>query len=158
MPKLSATCASLAIALLAACDDDLQPTPDPSNGEVGEPHQAREVVELIRDEWARRLDTELPDDVPTIRWFDGPCLVYPPEFTRPEWRDGCILGRFFGDADDVHVGWMYSYWHSDSSLSHELLHWSLSEALGDSDSEHRSRYWDEVSDVNLVVRDLEWGL
>lgn len=126
--------------LLAACG-----VPQPTNVEVDPPAGADDAAEIVVQEWSERLGVELDvEDLPPVRWFEGPCLDY---------GDGCIsdggYARSFDGAAEIHVLWLGSI--HGSALSHEALHWSLDMALEDRDPDHGRARWSEEPAVQAVL-------
>jgi hypothetical protein len=130
---------------------------DPYNSERAAPAHVDDAVALIREEWSARLDIGIGTPPPVIRWFVGECLRYAPAYSRAEWNDGCILGRFVSKLNEVHA--VFTERVVESELAHELLHWSLLHTSGDSDSAHVSPIWDEVDDVHedLLLAEGDWS-
>lgn len=135
--------AALALVVLAGCA--LEPPPDPYNTEVPVPAALERAEGIVRAQWSARLEFDLPDDVPEVRYFDG-CLIYPDDYMRQEWYSGCIEGRYWHSGPVVHVRRLGDG-PADDALAHELLHWSLDVARGDSDGGHLDPLWREVPEV-----------
>jgi hypothetical protein len=136
-----------ALLALAACVEPA--SPDPRNTEVPAPEGIERAAEIVRAEWAARLDVDLPEELPEIRYYLG-CLIYPEEYMRQEWYAGCIEGRYFSMDENVHVRIRPAGPEGDA-LAHELLHWALEHGLGDSNSEHDLPIWDEVASVKETL-------
>jgi hypothetical protein len=130
---------ALLAALLAACG-----VPQPTNEEVPAPDGAAESVAIAVAEWSDALDERLAmDDVPLIRWFEGACLDY---------GDGqCTPGAYQWTplATEIHI--IRRPTIHESSLAHELLHWSFDERGQDVDTDHSRPLWAGVPAINDVL-------
>lgn len=122
--------------------------PEPDNVEVAAPAGAEDAAAIVVQEWserlphAGRLDV---DDLPPVRWFEGPCLDYG-DATE------CILGsgRWTPLAEEIHLLVRDSL--ADTSLTHELLHWSLNQTGAGRDGDHTSRWWTQVDEIDAILR------
>jgi hypothetical protein len=135
------------LVVLAAC---ALPSTEPLNAEIQGPDEAPGSASLETDAWSRALGLHraLPA-LPEIRWYVG-CLEYDPAYMRPAWYDGCVEGRYWKDEDRIDLKDV-SGQECHSSQAHELLHWALGEARGDTDSDHVDPLWDEVCDVKAAA-------
>jgi hypothetical protein len=135
--------AIVAALALAACG-----VPQPTNDEVDAPPGADAAAAIVVHEWSERMGVDLAvEDLPLVRWFEGPCLDYG--------DDGglrCTTGGFaqhpYGEPE-IHVV-ARSPLH-ESKLAHEVLHWALDQANGDDDHDHLGPMWATVVDVERVL-------
>lgn len=132
--------------LAAGCADASRPPP--YNTEVEPPAGLERAARIVRAQWASRLGVDLPDELPAIHYFTG-CLQYPRDAMRQEWYSGCIEGRYWSADDSVDVRMRPTI--AGDALAHELLHWSLENGLGDSNSEHNLPIWSQVRSVQDVL-------
>lgn len=134
--------AALAL-LLSACIPE-----QPSNAEVDAPPHVDEAVEVALTEWSDALGVGplSPADVPPIRWFEGPCLDY---------GDRCDFGHLSWSAFEQEIHLVIRPTIAESSLVHELLHWSLHETRGYYDGSHSAEAWANVDKVRDVLAYLE---
>lgn len=135
----------LALVALSACADL---APVPYNTEVDPPAELDRAEQIVRVEWSTRLGVDLPHGLPPVTYYLG-CLIYPDEYMRQEWYGGCIGGRYFGSGPVVHV--KQDGGIGKDALAHELLHWALDVATGNSDGAHADPLWDQVREVDNVL-------
>ena len=128
----------------------------PLNQEVDAPPWGEDAIELVKLEWADRLDIRLTGDI-QVRWFEGECLRYSPDDDHYGWQPGeCLAGVYERALDDVQIHISLGNPSDDlppahdTALAHEFLHWALDE-LGDTDGAHESAWWDQVDGVEEML-------
>jgi hypothetical protein len=148
------------IIALAACaapsePAPLPPPPEPLNPEVEAPAGAQEAAEAIKASLETDLGLELPE-LPAVRWFERgseSSLLYPQgSVGATSATGGCraaggtelvtaVLGCFWTREGGIVHLLRYSDDPARSSLEHELVHWALWLATGDTDGEHTGEIW-----------------
>lgn len=145
----------VAVAVVAGCG-----LPDPVNQEVAPPGGAQEATEIAVSEWSERVpgaeDLDV-GDLPPIRWFEGvPC-----ECAGCTSAPFCLLdsggiadkaGKYRWTAFEAEIQLVVFPTIHESGLTHEILHWTLHKAAGDPDDLHEGAIWDQVDEVNEILR------
>jgi hypothetical protein len=129
---------ALALLALVACTSS---PPLPENDLTSPPPRAEDAqalaVEALEDVFG-----ELGDPPPVL-WFAGACLEY-------EDDPRCMGGMYFGE--EIHVIRPSTDVPSRSALAHELIHWALHVAHGDSDADHLRADWGLVDPITRALR------
>lgn len=135
---------TLAFLLLGACG-----VVEPENWELPAPVGADQALELVVAEWSERVpgaEGLSAADAPDVRWFAGPCLVYPG-------AEACVRGAYVWamSAAEIHLATTRPL--HKTSLAHEVLHWIYDETTGDPDDGHDSKVWGShhVADVERAL-------
>lgn len=122
-------------------DREEAPVMQPLNERISDPAGAQAFVDLAQLEWSERLGApELLDrEVAPVIWLrldERGCVAY------PDAPDDCFAGRYMNDAE-IHVGIDEGIPVGATALAHEMLHWSLRFARGDSNGAHDAPEWQE---------------
>jgi hypothetical protein len=121
---------------------------EPSNPEVAPPEGALDAAAIVVTEWSERLpgaDDLILEDLPPIRWFEGECLDY----GEADCPTGATIFAWNGE-EEIHV--LVRPTIHESSLAHEILHWSLDVVAGSPDGDHAGAVWAQVSEVDDILR------
>lgn len=115
-----------------------------------------DAIPIVLDYWSAELDFDLQEaPFPHLLWIDTTCLddgvVY------PEIKNMCLLGWYNGTGDgEIVLAVPRSNRVSDSSLAHEMLHWSLDMATTKPDPNHSGPLWSKVDDANDLLDDMDF--
>lgn len=128
----------------------------PTNPEIAAPEGADEATYLILAEWARRSPPapRFGWYTPRVRWFKGyespttGCCHL--DYGPGRLRDSVTWPR----EASIHVVTVTPEQRpSGSGLAHELLHWALVASGRDGDNGHKGAIWQQVKDVNALLRE-----
>jgi len=146
--------AVIIIGLLAGCG------PIPRNQIVEAPPHAIEAVQVVHDFLSYQLSYQLggeplPEFEGWILWVEGDCLEFDQNWLDdifyPKYSD-CLEGWYEDDTLWVLVRPSIS----DTTLSHELIHYWLEAVYGDSDGDHdEPLWWDLVQPANGAIKRME---
>lgn len=138
---------SLALVFMVGCQVE-----QPTNAEVAAPAWAENAITISLAEWSAIFD--LPADrrfqaPPTIKWFEGPCLIYANEPADAPCSDGSTNYNPF--ETEVHL---VRFEEPNINLPHELLHYIYLEQWdGDPDDDHTRPEWAFEEDILLAMEE-----
>lgn len=137
--------------------------PEPMNVEAEPPADADEALEFVVAEWSARLGVEAPTgERPRVRWFEpmidpatGAHLIEYEGLRDVKYGPVRVHSMYWPLNGAIHV--LVSERPSgdewSDGIAHEPLHYVLLSAGLDGDQEHAGAIWNEVDDVQVLMRE-----